>query len=455
MSIHLNDSLNSSYFVIPVTEEEFLDLAQKLRHFTQRQMMIEVAPWIRDYVVEMQELYCELILEKIAYTPFGMEIIKLSNYEVLFKEHDEVPSKILAKGDPGMGKTTLAKKIAWDWAMNYYQKFSLVLFVFLKYVHPNDSLEEAMLKQMSGLRGLGITPRKLESIMENFGRQCLLICDGLDENVMGSNHDVMKVLRHEKYLNSNVFVTSRPHSVSETGKYFHTIVSVEGFTRSEARKFASRIVLDKSKVEQILDFNPAGGKQEVSLCKCPILLSFICILVRETALDLSDETIATGEMYTRMIKRLYTKFTLRRGIKYDEMEFTKVVGLVGKLAWETLLSNNPLFERSRVEKEVGEDVFDYGFLIGNEDLMGDVKADILITFPHNSIQQYFGAFFFILQLIEGKKIADLLEDSRDKHEHVQNPLFLHFCFWFLSDNDNFVLGAKDTARKNMQSFLAM
>ena len=200
---------------------------------------------------------------------------------------------------------------------------------------------------MPELAGLGVTSGKLESFIEHFGRKCLLICDGVDEHAMGSNKDILKVLRHEKYLDCNLFITSRPHSVREIRERFDTVVSVEGFTRREARKFASRIVPDEAKVEQILDFNPAGSKQEVTLCKSPILLSFICILVREKALDLSDKTMSTGEIYTRMIRSLYKKFTPRRGIRYNDAEFTTVVKLVGKIAWETFLSGNPFFERSR------------------------------------------------------------------------------------------------------------
>ena len=92
-------------------------------------MKIEVAPWIRDYVVEMQELYCELTLEQLSYKPFGKSKTKIENYSDLFDENAQVPSKILAKADPGMGKTTLAKKIAWDWAKNDFRKVSIVLFL--------------------------------------------------------------------------------------------------------------------------------------------------------------------------------------------------------------------------------------------------------------------------------------------------------------------------------------
>ena len=61
-------------------------------------MKIEVAPLIRDYVVAMPELYCELILEEVACKPSGIERTIVENYQVLFDLHTKVPNKILAKG---------------------------------------------------------------------------------------------------------------------------------------------------------------------------------------------------------------------------------------------------------------------------------------------------------------------------------------------------------------------
>ena len=414
-----------------MSEEEFMVLAENLRPWTEKAMKIEVAPWIRDYVVEMQELYCELRLEEVACKPDGMKRTKVENYQVLFDSHTRVPKKILAKGDPGMGKTTWGKKIAWDWAKKKFSKFSIVVFLYLKFVRPDDTLENAMIEQIPELEGLHISRSKLESFIEHFGERCLLILDGLDEHAYGRNKDVQKVLQHRKYLNCNILVTSRPHSTAEIRGCCETVVSVEGFTRSEARKFASSIVRDGKAVEQILDFNPTGGKDEVVLHKCPILLSFMCILVKEKAVDLTNKTMPTGEIYTRMIQCLYKKFTIRRGIRYDDVEFTKVVGLVGKLAWASLLSGDPLFQRSRVEREVGKDAFDYGFLIGNEDLIGDVKADILITFAHRSIHEFFGAFGFV-SLLNNRKNRPCNSEP-ENYLVLKNPLFLHFCFWFLTD----------------------
>ena len=417
-------------------------------------MKIEVAPWIRDYVVEMQELYCELMLEEVACKPRGMQRTIVEHYQELFDFEDKGPNKILAKGEPGMGKTTWVKKIAWDWAKKNFEKFSLILLVYLKLVQPGDTLEYAMIHQIPELEGLHVSPTKLESFIEHFGERCLLILDGLDEHAYGSNKDVGKVLQHRKYLNCNILITSRPHSTAEIQGSCQTVVSVEGFTPNEARKFASLIVKNERAVEQILDFNPTGGKQDVVLHKCPILLSFMCILVTEKAVDLTNKTMPTGEIYTRMIQCLYKKFTIRRGIAYDDVKFTEVVGLVAKLAWETLLSGKPLFERSRVEREVGKDAFDYGFLIGHEDLISHVKADILITFAHRSIQEFFGAFGFV-SLLNNREHGLLDLESKD-HIVLKNPLFLHFCFWFLSDRCNreyFSAADMKTACSNLYTYV--
>ena len=157
-----------------VTEEEFLILAENLRPWTKRAMKMEVAPWIRDYVVEMQELYCELMLEEVVCKPFGLHETLIKHYQILF-DNALVPAKILAKGDPGIGKTTLAKKIAWDWAKKDFKNFSLTLLVFLKLVHPDDTLEKVMIDQIPELEGLHVRTGKLESFIEHFGKRCLLI----------------------------------------------------------------------------------------------------------------------------------------------------------------------------------------------------------------------------------------------------------------------------------------
>ena len=163
--------------------------------------------------------------------------------------------KFLLKGGPGMGKTSLSKKIAWDWAKRLFVKVSIVFFVFLKLVKPGDFIEDAIVQQMLKFQKKQIEKKnKLINILEHFGHRCLLILDGYDECALGQNEKLTDILSGLKFKNCNLLLTSRPHSIVDIEEYFDTIISVEGFTSHEARKFASRIVDDKKKVEQILKF---------------------------------------------------------------------------------------------------------------------------------------------------------------------------------------------------------
>ena len=219
---------------------------------------IEVAPWIEDYVVDMEELYTEVVVEQLHNKPQGEETTVVSDYKELFNKcltkcendsewsnfivhdedkkdselshlavHDEdntgclcfyrkrskrkgrmkngkkllkaikgknvtvarhkqrgeikekaivieanksvqsdTGDKILAKGDPGMGKTTWSKKVAWDWAKGLFQTFSLVFFVFLKLVKPGSTIENIIIEQNSYMTGLKIRDRTLGDILE-------------------------------------------------------------------------------------------------------------------------------------------------------------------------------------------------------------------------------------------------------------------------------------------------
>ena len=439
--------------------EELVCIADKIRPNVEQAMKIEVAPWIRDYVVNMENLYTEVVLEKLDYKPTGEVRRVLSDYSELFTRADQEPDnpfcpggflaakrlrlndyKIVLKGDPGMGKTTLCKKIAWDWARTLFKEYHIVFFVYLKFVKPQDVIESIIIKQNPYIVGLNITERKIESILKTFGSKCLLILDGLDEHALGTNEDVSKIIRGEKCLDCNIIVTSRPHSTREIERYFPMIARVEGFTESKAEQFASKILQNDEKIAAVLKYNPVDFSQDVPIYKCPILLSFLCLLVREDDIDLSNTTIHIGEIYTRMVRCLFKKYLIRRELHFDAAQFETVLVSIGKLALKTLLSGDPLLQRSEVIREVGPKAFDYGLLIGHEDahmLIKDETADIFVTCPHRSIQEFLGSLYLIWMLNKGEKMQSLLGVNYGKPIFLTNTLFLQFCLWFLRDDQTY------------------
>ena len=215
-----------------------------------------------------------------------------------------------------------------------------------------------------------MTQGKLKKILDTFGSNCLIIFDGFDEHICGTNRDVVSIIRKKKYLSCNIIIISRPHAAR-----------VQGFNYINAKQFASKILKNEQKIEAVLHFNPAEVNSDHPIHRCPILLTFLCLLAKEDEIDLTDKAIHTGEIYLRMIRCLYKKFTIRKEVIYEHGNFIKVMKNIGKLALRTLLSRNSLLRKNEVLKEASSDAFDYGLLIGHEEgfcLIGDETADIYV-----------------------------------------------------------------------------
>ena len=261
----------------------------------------------------------------------------------------------------------------------------------------------------------------------------------MNMQICGHNNEVMKILRSQKFNRCHVLVTSRPHSTKDLESYFNRIVLVKGFSQKEAKKFAFKILKKNTVVSQVMASNPGSLDKIEALNNCPILLSFLCLLVREDQIDLSNDKINTGEIYTRMVRCLYNKFVIRQKLEYEHADFVKVITAVGKIAFRTLITGNPLLRRSDVIKEIGPDAFDYGLLIGHEDahrLIRDETADIFVTFPHRSLQEFLGAFFFIQALNKGESLDSLLGDYAEPL-FMTNPSFLYFCLWLIQSSKKY------------------
>ena len=140
-----------------------------------------------------------------------------------------------------------------------------------------------------------------------------------------------------------------------------------------------------------------------------------------------------------MVKCLYKKYTIKKGMPYHERDLIAVMRSVGQLALHTLLSDNPLLQRSEVLRIAGDFVLDYGFLAGDKDFT-DLTADMYVTYAHRSLEEFFGSFGF-LQALDGKSVDDILGLDCENPIFMVNPLVLRFCLWLLTTKFFNILGS--------------
>ena len=258
------------------TEESFKKTVETLQDHYRRTLKIEMAPWAKGYTVEMKDMYTDVALEKVENKPSGPDTISITSYQDLFdinpstnqiqqkvdrkRQSSKIPvpvksgkssplprtkakgnqqksfnrqrttshssrasgKRVLIKAEPGMGKTTLARKMAWDWAMGVFTTFSIVFLISLKLMRPGDAIENVIIEQLQPLKDMNISSKVVKEMLDNFGSRCLIILDGFDElfpTVQSyKNSEIKKIVEGQKLYRCHALLTSRPHITAETEK---------------------------------------------------------------------------------------------------------------------------------------------------------------------------------------------------------------------------------------------
>ena len=450
------------------SEEDLKWMAKQLRDPTKDMMKIERTEWSKHpkYQMNTKAPNIKLCIEKIEnctlcdpiddcnYTdlfhPSVIFLRKISYVKMFTKmmsfftmNTKKIKQKILIKGEPGMGKSTLANKIASDWASGKLTVFHLILFVPLKLMRQRDTIEDVIFRQHNALRN-ETAQQKLRSILDKFGNRCLLILDDLEQCVLGQGKYISDILEGKILPNCNFIVTADSSVAENIQETFDTISTVEGFAQPDGEKYVSKWSGIAEQKEQILNSETYLLNKPIKLSTCPMLLNLLCILAYIKALSISKGQISLGNIYYELIKWRFTLGRHRKNYDFDKDDFEKFLDKLGKVALQNLLLNKFL-TNSYIITHVDVDAFDYDLLIRHEGCrpLGKEVKDAAITFSHRTIQEFFGAYYFILNLkreIENPKAKN--KDDRDvffetlmkgfskRNDFIkQNAYFHEFCNW--------------------------
>ena len=230
------------------------------------------------------------------------------------------PIKVVVDGPPGVGKTTLCKKLCNMWAKNELKKCSFD-YVFLLPLR-DDRVTSA--EKIYDLVSLFHGSKKLceavsDHIMETNGKGTLLIFDGWDE-FEGRNKDrsfILDVIRGKHPLRCNIMITSRTYASANLleieGDSIH--IEVLGFEESEIFSYIEKELTEEKSKQLIMKLKMR--EDVLSICYIP----FVCsILVR--IYHLFDYTLPNTltELYRKFIIYAMKRSTNRPGFNRRRIE---------------------------------------------------------------------------------------------------------------------------------------
>ena len=367
-------------------------------------------------------------------------VVKLP--ELFDKMTDRVaPKKVLIRGKAGVGKSTLVKRIASQWAAGKLWKdvFSHVFVITLR-EQPQDT--KLTLRQML-LGRLPLTPVEEEAAFEEICRnpkRLLILGDGLDEisyhhtsRSLASGRDALidlslllsSILGNTMLPGATVVVTARPTHLLRM-KAFNRTVELYGFPRDSIMKYVGMFSAEDEQLEQFIRKTFEENKNLLTYCYIPIQTKFVC----KTLKDVRAQGKKGKVPVIRTITQLYLHATINMArnmhpsLKFKEVELEDVLEVItepfrkyAELAKQCVMSTplRIIFSQDDLEKvglcvDKREDM-ECGVMTqaSKRDERAPTMTKPCWSFNHLTLQEYFSA----ISLLQGsaEERVKLLEDE--------------------------------------------
>ena len=349
----------------------------------------------------------------------------------ILKPCDSVQSlRVIVDGPPGIGKTTLCRKVLNMWAKGEltHGHYNLVLYCPLR----NDKVAQASTLEDLSVYQSPTVAKVIEWMTSTEGEGLLIIFDGWDELSIDLRQSSLaaRIIRREVLAKCSVIVTSRSYASYSLLKLcsVNRHVEVLGFSEREIRAVVKGTLEKEPHAAKRLIQNFKVRDDVQSLCYVPLVCSIVISVYRE-----SDEELPAT------LTKLYENFilqTVRRHLEIkgiNNLEPAKLYSLddlpsvldvpfkeICQFAYLSLKENNPkmTFSSSQLCQSLGQSEKEgylglmTTFIVGIEERY---------QFLHLSIQEFLAAWW----------IAKYEKTEEVFAEHFDNDHF-RMCLRFVA-----------------------
>lgn len=378
--------------------------------------------WEEDgYDYSIKDYFVELKVEKGDLMGYWKEGEKIELNKIF--SNDEFQT-ILVTGGPGYGKTTLCKKIAYDWSTknsSYYLKhFDLVIVITLR------ELQERNINDTIIGTVFGNSKSKSIDEIKNDNLNFLIILDGYDE--MHYKKSVLEFVKSESFNLSSkmtIIVTSRPHFIDDIRKEMEHRLSINGFEKDNQIKYIKLIFKNDENESQSLIEQLNQEKFLSDVAECPLMLHMICCLHHSKILHgikrMTDLYIKIFSLIVKRFSQKNNQYELKKGSYFSGED---LLIRLGELAWKYLQGTEKITS-DNLKKYFSDD--EYKIIVG---------LDILVSSPYinegkesylyDPLHRTFFEFLSSLYLYNIKNNVSL-KNLFVKLKTIPEPIYIFLC----------------------------
>ena len=347
----------------------------------------------------------------------------------IFQPHKECsqPKRVLIEGQPGMGKTTYCHRIAFNWAKERKggESFPDVLLVLLlKCKDINFSLWEAIDDQLLPREVNEEEKERFFTFIRDNQSKVLLVLDGLDE-LPRSELSIYKEIIQGRVLPESYLVVTARHEVGMTVRECcHTLLEVEGFTKTDAKNFIQKYFREREDLAQKLLDKLDSDITLQDLTANPLNATLLCLLCEDFGGQLPESrTLVYLEIVECVLRRHRLKMKLPETDEDLVALYQVELKQLGRIAMEGLENDSVYFDQSAFQGFSSDLQSGLGFL-SVEAGRSKRRPGRSYSFLHKSFQEFFAAHHLCCQLLAGELSVDsLIADRRYFDEFRQVLMF--------------------------------